>query len=619
MNEIFISIRNQIAYLLFWIGYFTFDRIFSLLYHFSKTKLLSFSDIIGAFWNGWRMDASMSAYLCIFPFFLLLLHSFLNCNKWILHILWAYTSILLIICIGLCIVDRGIFAHWGYRLDASPLQFIETPHEMLASLTNFELFLALGVGISFCVIWIKLAQKSIYKHLIKNPLNNKKILSAVFQLFLLPLILILCRGGLQQLPMNSSLVYFSENQYANQSAINPVWNFCYAVAHADAYKKENPYNYFSKEELNILVNTLMPKAETCDSLILNNIRPNVIILIWESLTAKIVEPLGGEKNITPNLSRITKEGLLFTNFYANGNRSDKGLPAIGSAYPSQPASSIALVPNKMLKLPHLSIPFVENGYQTAFYYGGDLNFGNMYAYYNNGKYKKIVGKPAFQAKDMNKKWGASDGAVLQRLLEETPDNDTLFFKVLFTLSSHEPFDVPMKSKFEATDWDNKFRNAHAYTDSCIGSFISQAKNKKWWPNTLIIILADHGHPLPESSNLGFDMPGSFHIPMVFTGGALKKLGKCHTFGNQTDLAATLLHQLGWKSNQFPFSRDLFAEKEPHFAHYVFKEGLGYLDEEATIVYKHDFNDMRFRKNASDIKIKKAKAYLQKTYQDFIEK
>jgi phosphoglycerol transferase MdoB-like AlkP superfamily enzyme len=620
ITETIGSIRIQIAYLLFWMGYFTFDRIFSLLYHFSKTRTLSVADLVGLFWNGWRMDASISAYISIIPFFLLLLHLMLRGKRWLIYILSAYTILVVIVCITLCIIDRGIFTHWGYRLDATPLQFIGTPREMIASLTPFELLAALFAGLLLSYFWIKLFKKRILNQLKKREISSVKTSHIVLHFVWLALLFISCRGGLQLLPMNSSLVYFSDNQYANQSAINPVWNFSYALAHAEGYKKQNPYQYFLPDELNQLVQPMMPQAfQSADTSILNTARPNVIILIWESLTAKIFEPLGGDKNVTPHLAAIAAEGLLFSNIYANGNRSDKGLPALGSAYPAQPAQSIAMLMSKMLKLPHLSQPFAQNGYQTAFYYGGDLNFGNMYAYYNNGDYHHVVGKSSFKAKDMNKKWGASDGAVLEKFLTETPDDSAPFFKTLFTLSSHEPFDVPMKTKFEGTDLDNRFRNAHAYTDSCIGHFIAEARKKKWWSNTLVVIVADHGHPLPESRNDGYDMPSSFHIPMVFTGGALKKLGKCHTFGNQTDLAATLLHQLGWSSAQFPFSRDLFANKNPHFAHYVFKEGLGYLDKKSTVVFKHDMNSIRFQQNANDLTIKQAKAYLQKTYQDFIEK
>jgi phosphoglycerol transferase MdoB-like AlkP superfamily enzyme len=595
------------------------DRAFSLAYHFSKTKTLALNDLLGCFWNGWRMDASLSAYISIVPFFLLLINILLA-KKWVNNIITYFSFPIIFICVVLCLIDRGIFQHWGYRLDATPLQFIDTPHEMLASLTTFELIATFGGTLLLTYFWTTTIKKAIETFSI-IPLNGwQKLSNVVLQLVLICLLPLLIRGGLQRMPMNSSSVYFSDNQYANQTAINPVWNFFYAVFHLDAYKKENPYQYFSLEEAKELVQPMLPSTvDSADTNILNIQKPNVIIIIWESLSAKVFAPLGGDKNVTPALEKIANEGLLFTNLYANGNRSDKGLPAIGSAYPAQPAQSIMLHNSKMLQLPHLSHVFNENGYQSAFYYGGDLNFGNMYAYYNNGGYAPIIGKSSFADKDMNKKWGASDGAVVRRFLDDLPDESNHFFKTIFTLSSHEPFDVPMKARFEGTDDDTKFRNAHAYTDSCIGAFIKEAKTKKWWDNTLIIISADHGHILPLSHNSGFDMPKSFHIPVVFTGGALKMKGICSTFGNQSDIAATLLHQMGWSSQKFPYSKDLFSTRNPHFAHYVFKEGFGYLDKHGSVVFKHDANTFLLNERLSPKTIERAKAYLQMTYQDFIEK
>lgn len=167
--------------------------------------------------------------------------------------------------------------------------------------------------------------------------------------------------------MNASLVYFSDNIYANQSAINPVWNFFYAVSVRSAYTKVNPYNYFSSEKAIQLCGSMMPiDQDSADISILKIKEPNVIVLIWESFTAKMFAPLGGERGIIPNMEAIANEGLLFTNIYANGNRSDKGLPAIGSAYPSQPAQSIAFLTGKMLKLPNISQSFNRNGYSSSF-------------------------------------------------------------------------------------------------------------------------------------------------------------------------------------------------------------------------------------------------------------
>jgi phosphoglycerol transferase MdoB-like AlkP superfamily enzyme len=613
-------LRNIAYYFLFWMLFFSSDRLFSLLYQFSKSKQLSVADLLGSFVYGWRMDASASAYLVAIPF-LLLLFSYLGASRLLKSVVLLYTYTVLLGVVVLCVTDRGIFQHWGFRLDATPLQFLDSPHEMLASLTNFELISAFVGGLLLWLFWCFVAHRFIRRFSFLDLISlRKKIMYSVLYVLLSPILFLLMRGGWQQLPMNASLVYFTDNQYANQTAVNPVWNFFFTVAHREAYQKENPFTYFPLAEAETLAAPLMPlPIDSADFSILNTPHPNVLIIIWESLTAKVFEPLGGEANVTPNLAAIAKEGLLFTNIYANGNRSDKGLPAIGSAYPAQPAQSIMLLNGKMQRLPHLSHGFNANGYRSSFYYGGDLNFGNMYAYYNRGAYAPIVGRSDFADKDMNKKWGASDGAVIRRFLDDTPSESEHFFKVLFTLSSHEPFDVPMKAHFEGDDINTKFKNAHAYTDSCVGALIREAKTKKWWNNTLIVILADHGHQLPDYQDSGYEKAKTFHIPMLFTGGALAKKGKITTFGNQSDLAATLYHQLGWSSQNFKFSRDLFCAKQPHFAHYIFNDGFGFVDEQNTIIYKHDYDAFMEDKSLTPKAKERAKAYLQMTYQDFIEK
>ena len=610
------TLRNSAIYFSFWMFFYTTDRFFSLLYHFSKTSQTQVSDLLGCFWNGWRMDASTTAFLCAIPFVLFLSRPLLKDGS-IRSFLTVYTCLLLPIQIAICLADRGLFAHWGFRIDATPLQFLDTPREMLASLTRAELLTAFVFGPIYCVLWCYIAFRFIRKIQFSER-QTAPIL--VTQFVLLPFLVLLMRGGWQHLPMNASLVYFSDSIYANQSAINPVWNFFYAVTKRDAYRKVNPYNYFTDTEASQKCSALMPVAkDSADVSILKIKRPNVIIIIWESFTAKMFAPLGGEVGITPNTEAIAAEGLLFTNIYANGNRSDKGLPAVGSAYPAQPCQSIAFLTGKMLKLPHLSKPFNENGYSSSFYYGGDLNFGNMFAYYNNGGYSPIVGKSDFSEKDITKKWGACDGAVFRKLLEDTPDDSRPFFKTLFTLSSHEPFDVPMRSRFYAENEDAKFRNAFVYTDSCLGAFINEAKKKKWWDSTVVVIVADHGTTFPQWGNSSYELPEHFHVPMIFTGGALQLKGRVDAFGNQSDIAATLLHQLGWSSEAFPFSRDLFSRRQQHFAHYVFTEGFGYLDKDGVAVYKHDAGKYILKRGLDDHALDAAKAYLQVTYRDFIEK
>ena len=174
------------------------------------------------------------------------------------------------------------------------------------------------------------------------------------------------------------------------------------------------------------------------------------------------------------MNHFAHEGILFNHCYANGDRSDKGIVSILSGYPAQPNTSIIKYTEKASKLPHISQILNEEDYHSAFYYGGELDFANMKSYFITGGYQKLVTINDFDKSDMNSKWGAHDHVVFNRLLLDLEKPQTPFFNVLFTLSSHEPFEVPMNSPFNGTTEESHFLNSIHYTDSCIGSFITRA-------------------------------------------------------------------------------------------------------------------------------------------------
>ncbi|MFZ4543834.1 MAG: hypothetical protein ACOYOA_07280 [Saprospiraceae bacterium] len=100
------TLKNSTIYFLFWMFYYSIDRIFSLFYHYSKTQQIRLSDLLGCFWNGWRMDASISAYLSVFPF-LLFMFPFFSKTSWVKPVLATYTYILLFVHVVICLADRG--------------------------------------------------------------------------------------------------------------------------------------------------------------------------------------------------------------------------------------------------------------------------------------------------------------------------------------------------------------------------------------------------------------------------------------------------------------------------------------------------------------------------------
>nr|WP_255481097.1 LTA synthase family protein [Pontibacter sp. Tf4] len=348
-------------------------------------------------------------------------------------------------------------------------------------------------------------------------------------------------------------------------------------------------------------------------------KPNVVFIILESYTAKLVEHLGGEKGITSNLDRLAKEGITFTNFYASGDRSQKGMVSILSGYPVQPATSIVKVPKKSEKLPQLSRTFEQQNYSTSFYYGGELEFANLKSYFVNGGYDKLIDKYAFPEESYNSKWGAHDHVLFDRVLQDLNAEKQPFFSTVYTLSSHEPFEIPIKPKFTGDDVPNKFRNSVYYTDWALGRFIDAAKKQPWWQNTLVVIVADHGHPLPaEDPN---HVPSKFHIPFVLTGGAVSQHGlRIEALGSQTDIAATLLAQLNMPHQEYNWSRNLLTPTTQPFAFYAFQDGFGYLTPNGEVTFDNTSKKVITRDKAvTDEQLEAGKAYLQYSFTDFLEK
>jgi phosphoglycerol transferase MdoB-like AlkP superfamily enzyme len=343
-----------------------------------------------------------------------------------------------------------------------------------------------------------------------------------------------------------------------------------------------PEDYFDRQLIETYFKALYPKNDSTVS-VLKTKRPNVILIIVEGFTANVIESLGGRKGITPNFNQLSKEGILFTNFYASGDRTDKGLVSILSAFPAQTQRSIIKFPDKTQKLTYLSRKLEGLNYKTSFVYGGDADFANYRSFLTYGGFQHITSDDDFDSEFNTSKWGVHDQYLFDQVKKEL-DTTSLaqpFFKTVLTLSSHEPFDVPLK-QIPGEDDASLFLNSCYYTDKYLGEFITYCKQQSWWDNTLIIITADHGHRLPD--RIDSRIREKFHIPLLWLGGAIKKDTVINRYGGHTDIANTLLAQLDQSSTDFLFSKDIFGNHTKDFAMYIFIDGYGYVDPEHYIVY-----------------------------------
>ena len=611
------SLLFNVSYFFLWIGYFIFARFFFLLFYFEKTKELEFTTILKTFLYGIQLDTSFSAYLCIIPFLLIIFSTFINTVIIVKVIKW-YSYLLLIFITLLLIIDASLYEAWGVRLDTTVLAYIDTPEVMIASVSAYQMISGILFWFITSYIFIVIFKKIINK-------NGKKI--SIKNWLQIPLLLLLTgalilpiRGGLQEIPVNQSNVYFSSKMFANHAAVNFIWNFSNTVTHKTGNK--NIYKFFDNETAKSIIHKTRDKLllSTSDT-ILNTKKPNVILIIWESLTAKVVGALDGEPNVTVNLNRLSKEGILFTNFYGNGDRTDKGIPAILSGYYPPPVKRIMRMPNKTRSLPMLPAEMNSLGYKTSFYYGGDLNFGNMNTYLRNAKITEIIDGSAFDKKDWNSKWGAFDDVFMKRFADDLKTKQTTpFFKIALTSTSHEPYELNDTYKFGKDSEDNLFRSSHAYTDKVIGKFINFAKKQEWYENTLIVIMSDHGHSSPKHEGAYFS-PKKFRIPMLWLGGALHKKGiEIDNMASQVDFSYTLLDLLNGDNSKFKFSKSLFNNSQNQYAHYTFNKGFGTLSKNGLYLFDYVSKKPILKYGTDANKLDSlGKAITQDGYQDFLDR
>ncbi|HOK60635.1 LTA synthase family protein [Tenuifilum sp.] len=567
----------SLRYFVFWVILFSTYRIAFLIYQFENLKSVKFNEFINIFIRGAWMDSSLAGYILLLTFLLLAIFFWVS-PKSITRMYNALTILLLLVVNTVVISDMELYRNWGYRIDATPLLYLKTPKEAMASVKTplLILFVVLLIGITYLT---HLAyRKWVAREL--SQANKARWWYSPIYIFLAATMIIPIRGGFGIAPINPGKVYFSQNNFCNHAALNPVWNMMYSVSKSSSMSKT--YNVeIDKATAHQRFGELMHTDSTL--YVLNTNQPNIIIILLESFGAKLVGPLGGLPNVTPNLNRLASEGILFTRTTASGDRSDKGIIAVLSGFPAQPTQSVIKYPTKSNKLPTISEVLYNQGYSTAFYYGGDPDFANIRSFLYHAKFQRLITQDDFPKSYRNSKWGVHDEHVFNYLLTDIDSAKAPFFKMFFTLSSHEPFEIPAKPKFNGKTEVEQFLSSAYYADSCLGDFIAKAQQREWFKNTLIVLIADHGHRHP--ANHPNWEPLKFGIPMVWLGGVVeRKPLVVTTTCSQTDLATTLLAQLKLPHDQFTLSKNILASKVTPFAYFAFNEGFGYVNQTDTIVY-----------------------------------
>jgi phosphoglycerol transferase MdoB-like AlkP superfamily enzyme len=367
--------------------------------------------------------------------------------------------------------------------------------------------------------------------------------------------------------LNERMLPEFSNNYYREFAKNGIWSFVAAFRNNELDYRQF-YLTIAPEKAYALLNHELEQdgAKLIDSaardtlrLVGNGgeeLRPNVIQITVESLSASFLGAAEPQLSLTPNLDALIPKSLVFDNFYATGTRTDRGMEALILSLPPTPGRSLVKRPRNEHLFTMGSV-FRTKGYDTAFIYGGYGYFDNMNYFFGNNGYR-VVDRNSIPSDDVTfaNSWGACDEDLFRWTLREADAGHAAgkpFHFFVMTTSNHRPYTFP-EGKIDLPSKISGRRGAVKYTDYAIGQLLRQAETRPWFNNTVFVIVADHC----ASSAGKVELPiKNYHIPLIiYAPGGQIAPGHIATLASQMDFAPTLFGLFNWRYASRFFGHDV---------------------------------------------------------------
>ena len=566
-------ITQIIKYYLYIVSIFFIGRMALFFMFYENFKNEDFNYWL-TFLYGLRMDTITASVFLILPIILLTLSPRIIQNS-INNILKYYFLIVISFIIYIEIATVPFFLQYDVRPNYLFVEYLEYPKEVFSMIFE-EYKIELSIAIVSISLFIYL-----YLQYYKNSFLELFNLSYIKRITLfIPLIIILfigIRSSFGHRGANTSDAMFSTNRTINEITKNSIHSVIYAVYTDAKHGTKDLLKKYGKmdinEALSLVENSLNitsfdenhPLQRLEKSHFKSKNPKNIVIFIQESLGYQFVEALGGEKGITPNLNRLSKEGIFFQDLYSNGTRSIRGLAGLVAGNFSIPGKGV-LKRNKSQK-DYFTIAKVLKplGYHTSFIYGGESRFDNMKGWFLGNSFDEVIDSDKFKNPSFVGTWGVSDEEVVNRANEEFKKlyaNKKKFASVIFSTSNHSPFDFP-KEKIELVKNvpEKSVKNAIKYADFAIGKFIENAKKEEYYKETIFVIVADHNVRVYGNSMVPVDM---FQIPAIILGENIQPL-EYKDISTQPDVLATALDLMGLDLQYPIMGHSIFSDKKRDIA------------------------------------------------------
>ncbi|HBV14594.1 LTA synthase family protein [Chryseobacterium carnipullorum] len=549
-------------------------RIILLLWSV-KNLDINLMHILRAFFTGFAFDLTMgSLFLALYAVYLLLFP-----KKWIGSLFdkcftYFYLSLIFIIIYFSLLAEIPFWEEFGVRFNFIAVDYLIYTYEVVENINQSYPLPVIGVVLVGLIVGTFFLFKKL--DLFKNTFSDKNSIRNRF-FYAAPVLAITVVLGLV---MKNKQADFTDNLVVNELGKNGAFSFVTAFK-ANELDYETFYPKLpEKEAYSIVKKDLLQENQKYTSLKYDDIsrftegnqeqRPNIILITIESFSGEFLKAFGNKDNITPNYDRLANESIFFTNLYATGTRTVRGMEALTLSVPPTPGNSIVRRPNNQNLFSVSTIVKAKN-YQPYFIYGGDGYFDNMNTFFGGQGFDIVDrnrGNPLsddiktrrFNIPDNEVKfenaWGICDEDLYHQSIKYADKNakaNKPFFQFVMTTSNHKPYTFPA-GKIDLPQGD---RNAAVkYTDYALGKFIEEAKTKPWFKNTMFIIVADHCASSAGKWEINID---KHHIPAIIYN-LPQPPQRIERLTSQIDLMPTLFGYLGWNYTTSLYGKDINQTK-----------------------------------------------------------
>ncbi|MBT3896073.1 MAG: LTA synthase family protein [Candidatus Marinimicrobia bacterium] len=546
---------------------------------------------------GIRLDMVIAGYIVI-PLFFSIFLPVIGWKSKIYQIVYQIYMMFAIVLISfLHLFDLQFYKEFGGHINFMILHNMRNQEEIWKFFWNeyplirYSILLIIILFISSILL---LYLRRVFPYKLKSSLIKKTALI----LLSFTGIVLACRGGWQERPINWGYAIFSENMDVNQSALNGIFFFGRSIVELSSEKNlSETLSYYTLEESERVTNHILNNVDNSnnfDTLTFDN--PNIVIIILESHTGALCGYLDSDyENVTPRLDDMAKNGISFTRCYSSGHRSAHGIGSILTGLPTLPGLPLIYQVEALNGLPTIGSIFQEEGYTTSFFYGGDANYDNMKGFAKINGFQNVLDQNDFPDNSAGTSWGKYDHILFETVSNFHRNMTEPFLSVIFTTTNHQPWRVPKEFDINIKEFkDSKYNRSKTmstmnYVDKVIGDFIEQSKDEDWFDNTIFVFTADHG--LRNNYRDRDDLVNAIIPLVVYSPGLIKNPTTVNKVCSQADILPLILGMTDIDLSRIKLKGSNPLLKKSGFACRIVNDQVYWIED--NYVYKEILNQQQY--------------------------